>query len=119
MNHKEIFKKVFADAILNVIFYGIGVLVIVFTINVLKWEMMGLGAGGILAIVTLFSLIPFLISFVAGIVAIPLALKEKLAGNNEAFADQCWLWAGNIVQLIENSILVLYLFFLYRIYSGK
>ena len=115
MDSKEVFNKVFSDAIVNFIFYGFGVAVIVFINNILKWHTLAIILAAVFAIIVLISLVPFLISLIMGIIAIPIVIKEKSAGNIEVIRNQLWLWAGSIVQLVENTIFVYMVYYLYKI----
>jgi|GEM_PF-5573369 len=111
---KKVFKKVFKDAILNVIFYGLGAMVIAFVGNSLGWRTMAIILGGIFALIVLLSLVPFVISLVVGLIAIPITIKEASGGNTEAVRVQTYLWSGTFIQLIENTICVLYVLYLYK-----
>ena len=113
---KEVFQKVFKDAILNVVVYGLGAIVIAFVTSYLGWRTIGLMLGGIFALIVLLSLVPFIISFIAGLIAIPLTVKEALGGNTDAGHMQKYLWAGTIIQLVENTICVLYALYLYNLF---
>lgn len=113
---KEVFQKVFKDAILNVVVYGLGAIVIAFVTSYLGWRTIGLILAGIFTLIVLFSLVSFVISFIAGLIAIPLAAKETLGGNTDAVRVERYLWAGTIIQLVENTFCVLYVLYLYKLF---
>jgi len=111
---KKVFEKVFKDAISNVIFYGFGAMVIAFVGNYLGWRTMAIILVCVFAFIVLLSLVPFVISLVTGLIAIPLTVKKASGGNTEAVRMQKYLWKGTFIQLIENTICVSYVLYLYK-----
>jgi hypothetical protein len=115
---KDVFTKVLKDAIKNIVFYGIGALVIAFIGNALSFRIFGIILAGLFAFIVLLSLIPFLFSFIAGLVAGISAIVEAARGNKKELNKQGYLWAGTIVQLVENTICLLYVLYLYKAFFG-
>ena len=114
MQTRDVFNKVLKDAIKNIIFYGIGTVVIVFIGNTLHLRFLGIIIAGIFTFIILLSLVPFLISFVADLIGIPLAIFERIKGNRNALKEKSYLTAGTIVLFIENAVCLLYVFYLYK-----
>lgn len=114
MDDQQVFTKVLSDAIKNVIFFGIGALVIAFIGNSLHWRTFALILAAIFAIVVAFSAVMALISFFAGVALIPSALADKRSGDTQAFKDQCCLWAGSSVRVIEEIICLGFVLYLYK-----
>lgn len=115
---KDIFKKVSIDAIKNIIFFGAGALIIAFIGNALSFRIFGLILAGLFVFIVLLSLVPFLFSFFVGLVATPLVIAEAIKGNKEGLSEQGYLWAGTIVQFVENTACLLYVLYLYRAFFG-
>lgn len=96
MEDKKLFIKVLTDAIKNIIYFGIGSIVIIMIANILHWRVFALIFAGLFTIIVVISLIPFLIAFVSGIIVIPITIKEKNEGKIESFKNQCWFMVRNI-----------------------
>ncbi|HNV97433.1 MAG TPA: hypothetical protein PKL13_03980 [bacterium] len=99
-------------AIKNVIFYGI----IAFVIKILyrNFELILLSKilSIVFIIIMLISLIFFIISLGSGLLSFFVNFHEK---DIETQAEQKFLWAGTIIQLLENAICLYYSWYLYKL----
>ncbi len=114
MEAKNVFKKVLNDGIKNIIFYGVGAVVIAFIGNALGLRIIGLILAFGFVITVLISLVPFLIAFIAGLVGTVTAISSIVSGDKEAIKEHGYLWAGTLVQLVENAACLYYVLYLYR-----
>jgi small-conductance mechanosensitive channel len=118
MQAKDVFKKVLKDSIRNIIFYGIGTLAIAFIGNAIGLRIVALIMAGIFVVIVAISLIPFLISFFVGIIGLFASIAETNKGNYEPLKKQGYLWAGTLVQLVENLVCLYYISYLYNAFFG-
>lgn len=112
MSGREVFVQVTWNAIANVLWYGGATLIIVLVGKFIWW--LGVGLFGIFALIMVASTFQTLVVTVLGIISIPLGIYERLKGRSVDFSEQAWLWAGNMMQLIELMILGGYVFWLFR-----
>ena len=118
MQAKDVFKKVLKDSISNIIFYGIGTLIIAFIGNAIGLRIVALILAGIFVVIVAISLIPFLISFFIGIIGLFVSIAEAKKGDDESIKKQGYLWAGTLAQLVENLIFLCYIYYLYNAFFG-
>ena len=108
---KKVFKKVLSDTIKNIIFYGIIVIVIAFIGNALGLRTIGLVLAGVFTIIAVLNLFPFLVSLTLTPIGSAMALKGR---EKEEINKQKHLAFGTLILLIENSVNMLYVLYLYN-----
>lgn len=111
LTNRQVFEKVFPDAIKNVIWYGCAIGVIVVISKVSWW--FGIVLAGVYALVTTLDTLRVAFVAVLGLIAIPVNVVEKLRGQYYE-EDFGYMIAGLFVQIIETIISGIYIYILYR-----
>jgi hypothetical protein len=114
MAGNEIFARVFGESISNIIFYGIGAVVIFFISNFSWW--IGIILFGAFALFLAISALQFIFTSGLGLIAFVGYLYRTLKGERGFMGEQSFLMAASFVQGVEHVIYAFYLLYLYRVF---
>lgn len=109
---QEVFSTVVNNAIRNGLFYIIATLIIKFLYLNLGYILISKILAIALIGFNLISLLIFIYSVLLGIVALFINFYEKDVNQQQ---EQKYLWAGSLVQLLENAICTYCSWILYQI----
>ncbi len=104
--------KVWRDAIKNIIFYGIAVSVALFFTNTIGWQWVGWVALVGFGVLCLFSIITTLFALGGAVFGTFYILSGKNKDLNTK--QQTWFWVGCFGRIIEESVSIFLLIWLYN-----
>ena len=104
---KVVLQKSFRDILPNLLFFGIGVPIVMFFGRWHHW--LGIIGFGFYAITLLFDLLRMVVMFVTGII-----LFFAPAGRGPAPKTQAISWMATLIQLLETTVFAIYVGILYR-----
>jgi hypothetical protein len=114
MSGRDFFSQALKDSISDVLWYGVGTVVIILLGSLSWW--LGVVLSGLFAVIVLVSVIQTGAVTVLGLASIPLAIDEKRQGRCVDRGEQVYLAVANVIKILDKAILVAYTYVLYRVY---
>lgn len=114
LSGREFFARVIKETVTDVLWYGIGTLIITL-LGQLSWWLGVILAGAFVVIVVAQTIHTF-IGAILGLVLIPMMIYEKIQGRYVDVGEQVYLVLANILQVLVTVFLIGCGFWLYRVF---